>query len=210
MRLHPLEEIDIQWKNRFERKRSVDTTSDGSDVTVIEGAASEDAAESDTFAMSEDVCSKVCDELASKPGALPSCLLRRDSSRASIKKKVRCSETTEVIPPPDYFINEDWNEVHQEDDDDVFSDTAPVQTPKGNMCTPYVERKGSLPTIEALPGWFPDSRLLSRSVNFHSTRVDSIYTFLKFSPSILTLLVGISLLLLLPATALMVSQGLVE
>lgn len=173
---HPLEEIDIQWKNRFERKRSNDTTSGGSDVTVIEGAASEDAVETDTFVMSEDVCVKVCDELASKPGALPSCLLRRDSSRASIKKKVRCSEATEVIPPPEYFINEDWNEAHQDDDDDVFSDTAPVQTPRGNMCTPYVERKGSLPTIEALPGWFPDSRLLSREVisqfSFHSCRLN--------------------------------------
>ena len=89
--------------------------------------------------------------------------------RASIKKKVRCSETTEVIPTPNYFINdEDWQEVPHEDDDDVFSDTAPVQTIRGNMCTPYGDRKGSLPGLEALPDWFPDSRLHSYSKSSHS------------------------------------------
>lgn len=58
---------------------------------------------------------------------------------------------------PDYFINE---EKSLDDDDDVFSDSAPIQTPRGNMCTPYIERKGSLPAVEALPDWFPDSRLI--------------------------------------------------
>jgi hypothetical protein len=95
------------------------------------------------------------------PG-LTSCLFRHDSVRASIKKKVRCSESAEVIPPANYFVNdEDWREMPHEDDDDVFSDSAPVQTSRGNMCTPFIERKGSLPGPEALPDWFPNSRLLS-------------------------------------------------
>lgn len=106
---------------------------------------------------SDVAITRLIKEVVSKPATLPSCLLRRDSARASIKKKVRCSEATEVIPAPDYFINEaDWHEVSHEDDDDVFSDSAPAQTPRGNMCTPYVDRKGSLPGLEALPEWFPN------------------------------------------------------
>jgi hypothetical protein len=93
-------------------------------------------------------------------GGLPSCLLRRDSSRASIKKKVRCSETAEIIPASDYFINNEVLNVTEDDEDDVFSDSAPAQVPRGNMCSPYVPRKGSLPIPEALPDWFPSSRLL--------------------------------------------------
>lgn len=100
------------------------------------------------------------DDWKPKPVTKPGCFFRRDSARASIKKKVRCSEATEVIPVSNFFINdEDWREVPHEDDDDVFSDSAPVQTMRGNMCTPYIERKGSLPGLEALPDWFPNSRL---------------------------------------------------
>lgn len=161
-RNNPLEEIDIQLKNRLVRKKSNDTTS--SDITVIEGNVPEEVVDEDV--KTEEVqrveraaafTSKLCDELTLKSSALPSCLLRRDSSRVSIKKRVRCSEATEVIPISDYFINDDFQEAY--DDDDVFSDTAPVQTPRGNMCTPYVERKGSLPALE-VPDWFPDSRLI--------------------------------------------------
>lgn len=93
-------------------------------------------------------------------GGLPSCLLRRDSARASVKKKVRCSETAEIIPASDYFINNEvLNVTDVDDEDDVFSDSAPAQVPRGNMCTPYVPRKGSLPIPEALPDWFPSPRL---------------------------------------------------
>lgn len=108
---------------------------------------------------SDSVSAKPIEEWIAKPAPLPSCLFRRDSVQASIKKKVRCSESAEVIPLTNYFLNyDDWCEVPHEDDDDVFSDSAPVQTPRGNMCTPYVERKGSLPGLELLPDWFPNSR----------------------------------------------------
>lgn len=148
-------------KNRLDRKRSNDTTSGGSDVTVIEGNVPDEVFDDDKIDEPGVESDKASDESKWKPTTLPSCLLRRDSSRASIKKKVRCSEATEVIPAPDYFINDDnLHEAIHEDDDDVFSDSAPVQTPRGNMCTPYVERKGSLPGLEALPDWFPNSRLL--------------------------------------------------
>jgi hypothetical protein len=150
------EEIDIQLKNRLERKRSNDTTSGGSNVTVIEGNVPDEVVERS----SDNICARVSEESTPKPAPLASCFFRRDSARASIKKKVRCSEAAEVIPPVDYFINEDeGRDISHEDDDDVFSDSAPVQTPRGNMCTPYVDRKGSLPEIESLPDWFPTSRL---------------------------------------------------
>lgn len=185
----PLEEIDFQLKTRLDRKRSNDTTSGGSDVTVIEGNVPEEAVgdkknyykidyhgtdKVETPEVESDKTEDAVNEVfISKPATLPSCLFRRDSSRASIKKKVRCSESAEVIPESHYFINsDDWHEVPHEDDDDVFSDSAPVQTPRGNMCTPYVERKGSLPGLEALPDWFPNSRLISDSIkSIHFVRV---------------------------------------
>lgn len=152
-------------KNRLERTKSNDTTSCGSDdVTVIEGNVPEEIAEiHDLKEESRNATATAIftyndrEPLPSNSDSLQGCLLRRDSARASIKKKVRCSETAEVIPVPDYFINE---EKSLDDDDDVFSDTAPIQTPRGNMCTPYIERKGSLPAVDALPDWFPDSRLI--------------------------------------------------
>lgn len=166
---NPLEEIDIQLKNRLDRKRSNDTTSGGSNVTVIEGNVADGDKIDDSEAESSDtVSARAMDDWIAKPAPLPSCLYRRDSARASIKKKVRCSEATEVIPAPNYFINDaDWRQVSHEDDDDVFSDSAPVQTPRGNMCTPYIERKGSLPGLEALPDWFPNSRLLTFPILIH-------------------------------------------
>lgn len=107
---------------------------------------------------------------SSNSTAKPSCLLRRDSSRASVKKKVRCSETAEIIPSTGFFINcDDLQLPNEDDEDDVFSDSAPAQVSRGNMCTPYVPRKGSLPIPEALPEWFPSPRLFLKTfleVNF--------------------------------------------
>lgn len=151
----------------MERKRSNDTTSGGSDVTVIEGAVPDGAVDGDKITDEEIATSYSAAiaaeiEAVARPEQLPSCLVRRDSARASIKKKVRCIEAAEVIPESNFFIDsDDWREFsHEDDEDDVFSDSAPVQTPRGNMCTPYVERKGSLPGLEALPDWFPNTRLL--------------------------------------------------
>ncbi|CRL04045.1 CLUMA_CG017159, isoform B [Clunio marinus] len=168
-------EIQLQLKNQIGRKRSNDTTSGCSNVTVIEGNSPEDdvVGEDESKIVEvpkafEDVkppsaSVKNNEEKENNPTTLPSCLFRRDSARASIKKKVRCSEAAEIIPPSDYIIIEDdWREIPHEDDDDVFSDNAPVQTPRGNMCTPYVERKSSLPGLEALPNWFPTNSLIGR------------------------------------------------
>jgi hypothetical protein len=179
-------------KSRLERERSNDTTSGGSNVTVIEGHVPVDdnvAVESDHV----DICDKTniveieneSDRISAKLNgnessstssttnisssqstALPSCLLRRDSARASVKKKVRCSETAEVIPVLDYFVNNDTINPMEDDEDDVFSDSAPAQVSRGNMCTPYVERKGSLPMMEALPDWFPNPRLIEMMILF--------------------------------------------
>ncbi|KAG5682955.1 hypothetical protein PVAND_012272 [Polypedilum vanderplanki] len=181
-----VDEINIQLKNRLEREKSIDTTSGGSNITVIEGHLPEgeesEVVVIDTFTNVVNVIDKKIvenesDRNCAKPPnesessstttshsnnstSLHSCLLRRDSSRASIKKKVRCSETAEVIPPPDYFINIDElsiaSAIEDDDEDDVFSDKIPAQIARGNMCTPYVQRKGSLPMLEALPDWFPN------------------------------------------------------
>lgn len=165
-KLDPLEEIDIQLKNRLDRKRSIDTTSGGSNVTVIEGNLLEEVADhGDSCNTNElsDIEKQFCDDsVPQTPSVLPSCLYRHDSVRASIKKKVRCSDAAaEVIPVAEYSVNsDDYSELYHDDDDDVFSDSAPVQTSRGNMCTPYIERKGSLPGLEVPPGWFPNSRLL--------------------------------------------------
>lgn len=168
-------------KSRLEREKSNDTTSGGSNITVIEGHVPDESAGL------VDICNKIVNQIVNdnnvnrveeiennksdtsakatngsesvtKP-SLPSCLVRSDSTRASVKKKVRCSETAEVIPLPEYFINS--HVLHVEDDeDDVFSDEVPAQIPRGNMCTPYVERKGSLPVVEPLPDWFPNPRFM--------------------------------------------------
>lgn len=194
------EEIDIQLKSRLEREKSTDTTSGGSNITVIEGHVPD---ESVSNIHDDDICNNILnnnnhvvnnvskkidnnvEEIAiesdrhsakningndsiskinsNSSTRLPGCLLRRDSSRASVKKKVRCSETAEVIPASDYFINTD--ELHaEEDEDDVFCDAVPAQVPRGNMCTPYVARKGSLPVVE-LPDWFPTPRFFRLKIN---------------------------------------------
>lgn len=83
-----------------------------------------------------------------------SCLSRRSSSKASIKKKVNYNDDAEVIelPPNDNLVTSI--------DDDVFSDSVPAQVPRGDMCTPYPKKQGSLPGIMALPDWFLDERCL--------------------------------------------------
>jgi hypothetical protein len=188
-----IEEIDIQLKNRLEREKSTDTTSGGSNITVIEGhvpdEGSIEALLDSSLHIVDDVANDKINESESDKNSanthspngnessststcnstsnstqLHSCLLRRDSARASIKKKVRCSETAEVIPPPDYYINNDDLRVvagDDDDEDDVFSDKIPAQVSRGNMCTPYVQRKGSLPMLEALPDWFPNPRFFT-------------------------------------------------
>ena len=193
-------------KSRLEREKSTDTTSGGSNITVIEGHVPDESVSNihdddlcnnilnnnqivnNTVAISKtiDIDNNNVEEFkieSDRHGAknnngndsisklnsnsstrVPGCLLRRDSSRASVKKKVRCSETAEVIPTPDYFINTD--ELHaEEDEDDVFCDEVPAQMPRGNMCTPYVARKGSLPVVEPLPDWFPNPRFFRLKIN---------------------------------------------
>ncbi|XP_058126069.1 microtubule-associated protein futsch isoform X2 [Anopheles ziemanni] len=81
-----------------------------------------------------------------------SCLSRRSSSKSSIKKKVAYCDSTEVIPPPEY--------PPPEDDDSVFSDSVPPKLPRGDMCTPYATKRGSLPGMIALPDWFAEDRLM--------------------------------------------------
>lgn len=202
------EEIDIQLKSRLEREKSTDTTSGGSNITVIEGHVPDESVsnindddidlcnnilnnnnivntnntvsklnidnnnveefeiESDRHSAKNNNGNDSISKLNSNSSSTrkPGCLLRRDSSRASVKKKVRCSETAEVIPPSDYFINTD--ELHaEEDEDDVFCDEVPAQIPRGNMCTPYVARKGSLPVVEPLPDWFPNPRFFRLNIN---------------------------------------------
>jgi hypothetical protein len=76
-----------------------------------------------------------------------SCLSRRCSSRSSIKKRVIYNENPEVIPSPEYI---------NYDDDEVFSDSIEPKLPRGNMCTPYLLKRGSLPGMLALPEWFSD------------------------------------------------------
>jgi hypothetical protein len=88
------------------------------------------------------------DDLSSSSRNLPeSCLSRRCSSRSSIKKRVLYNENPEVIPSPEYI---------NFDDDEVFSDSIEPKLPRGNMCTPYLLKRGSLPGMLALPEWFSD------------------------------------------------------
>ncbi len=182
------EEIDIQLKSRLERERSNDTTTGSSNVTVIENDVEENIIDEicDNFVApnnnnygdnlkfdeignvtkavveaKESSSSSNTNSSISSASKKPSCLLRRDSSRASIKKKVRCSETAEIIPATGLFINCDELQPTEDDEDDVFCDSAPAQISRGNMCTPYVPRKGSLPVPEALPDWFPSPRFIS-------------------------------------------------
>jgi hypothetical protein len=170
----------------LERERSTDTTT-SSNVTVIEHQVDDEKFisvvnndvcdsfveldnDSDSLKVIEECTANEkivkCENGERKESSTSSnsistpkpCLLRRDSSRASVKKKVRCSETAEIIPSS-FFINCDDLQPNEDDEDEVFSDAVPAQISRGNMCTPYVPRKGSLPIPEALPDWFPSPRL---------------------------------------------------
>lgn len=183
-------------KSRLERERSNDTTTGSSNVTVIEGQVPDD--ENIVYVVNDEVCDSIVElshdsdslkgncttnencenerkesssstnnSSTSNATTKPSCLLRRDSSRASVKKKVRCSETAEIIPSTSFFINCELQPT-EDDEDEVFSDSAPAQVVRGNMCTPYVPRKGSLPIAEALPDWFPNPRLFTAHIHSKS------------------------------------------
>ncbi|XP_063699492.1 LOW QUALITY PROTEIN: uncharacterized protein LOC134830061 [Culicoides brevitarsis] len=85
-------------------------------------------------------------------------ILSRGGSRSSIKKKVNYNTSDEVIPatpeipppPPE-----------EEDNDEVFSDSVPPMLPRGDMCTPFLTKRGSIPGLAALPDWFREEKLLS-------------------------------------------------
>lgn len=86
-----------------------------------------------------------------------SCLTRRSSSRtSSIKKKVNYSEDQEFIPLP--IDSPPFSSNGTGDDDEVFSDSISPKIPRGDMCTPYPKKKGSIPGM-VLPDWFTDDRL---------------------------------------------------
>lgn len=81
-----------------------------------------------------------------------SCLSRRCSSKSSIKKKVNYSDSKEYIPSFDDVL------PVVTDDDEVFSDSISPQLPRGDMCTPYPKKKGSIPGLSFPSDWFPDDR----------------------------------------------------
>lgn len=91
------------------------------------------------------------DTMSSEPPK--SCLSRRCSSKSSIKKKVNYSDSKEFIPSP-----EDGLLPMVADDDEVFSDSISPQLPRGDMCTPYPKKKGSIPGLSFPSDWFPDDR----------------------------------------------------
>lgn len=91
------------------------------------------------------------DTISSEPPK--SCLSRRCSSKSSIKKKVNYSDSKEYIPSTD-----DGLLPMATDDDEVFSDSISPQLPRGDMCTPYPKKKGSIPGLSFPSDWFPDDR----------------------------------------------------
>lgn len=81
-------------------------------------------------------------------------ILSRGGSRASIKKKVNYNTSDEVIPatpdpppPPE-----------EEENDEVFSDSVAPMLPRGDMCTPFLTKRGSIPGLAALPDWFREEK----------------------------------------------------
>lgn len=91
------------------------------------------------------------DTISSEPPK--SCLSRRTSSKSSIKKKVNISDSREYIPTLDDYLL-----PMVTDDDEVFSDSISPQLPRGDMCTPYPKKKGSIPGLSFPSDWFPDDR----------------------------------------------------
>ncbi|KAJ6648532.1 Adenylyl cyclase-associated protein 1, partial [Pseudolycoriella hygida] len=88
------------------------------------------------------------DTISSEPPK--SCLSRRTSSKSSIKKKVNYCDSKEYIPSTD-----DGLLPMVTDDDEVFSDSISPQLPRGDMCTPYPKKKGSIPGMTFPCDWFP-------------------------------------------------------
>lgn len=81
--------------------------------------------------------------------------LSRGGSRSSIKKKVNYNESTEVIPSQSL---DDHPHEEEEECDEVFSDSVPPMLPRGDMCTPFFTKRGSIPGLAALPDWFREEK----------------------------------------------------
>lgn len=81
--------------------------------------------------------------------------LSRGGSRSSIKKKVNYNDSTEVIPPGSIEAS---RHEEEENDDSVFSDSVPPKLPRGDMCTPFFTKRGSIPGLAALPDWFREEK----------------------------------------------------
>lgn len=88
------------------------------------------------------------------PVATKSCLVRGSSAKGGslIKKHVNYNESTELIPPNASTTPATTSE--EVDDDEVFSDSIPPQLPRGDMCAPFMTKRGSMPGLVALPDWF--------------------------------------------------------
>lgn len=86
------------------------------------------------------------------PAMAKSCLVRGASGRGGslIKKHVNYSESAEMIP----LDNLSDATSPLADDDEVFSDSIDPQLPRGDMCAPYLKKRGSMPGLVALPDWF--------------------------------------------------------
>lgn len=82
-----------------------------------------------------------------------SCLVRGASTKSSlsVKKHVNYNESAELIPPLS-LVPSDHNSLA--DDDEVFSDSISPQLPRGDMCAPFMTKRGSMPGLVALPDWF--------------------------------------------------------
>lgn len=91
--------------------------------------------------------------------------LSRGGSKASIKKKVNLNESAEIIPPQ---ISAEQHSV--EEDDEVFSDSIPPKLPRGDMCTPFVTKRGSIPGLAALPDWFREEKYEMRKSQWQLLR----------------------------------------
>lgn len=87
-----------------------------------------------------------------------SCLVRAGSSAsrsASIRKKhVNYNDSTELIPAHFSGGLNGGTSTSPPDDDEVFSDSVAPQLPRGDMCAPYIRKRGSMPGLVALPDWF--------------------------------------------------------
>lgn len=143
--------------NKINNYNADDETNSGSreHINTIETTNNGDKTNSNSPESSDDTSSE----------QLRSCLSRRTSSIASVKKRVIYNESKEFIPnvslssPPPSLPDDLALDLHT-DDDEVFSDSISPQLPRGDMCTPYPKKKSSIPGLMYLPDWFSDDRLL--------------------------------------------------